>query len=134
MIEWLREKVEEWYATGEPERAYCGIPYAFIDWLEKENLLSLNNENDYIGSGSMGYTRALPQPGWKEGDAVRARDLWVLSESQETVSVSPQMFEEFVFQYQLPVIERFGRCYYGCCEPLHTRWHVVKKIANLKLQ
>ena len=34
MIEWLREKVEEWYATGEPERAYCGIPYAFIDWLE----------------------------------------------------------------------------------------------------
>lgn len=104
----------------------------FIDWLEKENLLSLNNENDYIGSGSMGYTRALPQPGWKEGDPVRGRDLWVLSESQETVGVSPQMFEDFVFQYQLPVIERFGRSYYGCCEGLHSRWHVVKKVPNLK--
>ena len=105
---------------------------AFIDWLEKENLFCLNNENDYTGSGSIGYTHALPQPDRKPGDPVRPRDLWVLSESQETVGVGPQQFEEFVFQYQQPLIERFGRSYYGCCEPLHTRWHVVKKLSNLK--
>jgi hypothetical protein len=62
---------------------------------------------------------------------VRARDLWVLSESQETVGVSPAQFEEFVFPYQLRVLQRFGRSYYGCCEPLHGRWHVVKRIPNL---
>ena len=105
---------------------------AFIDWLEQGNLFTLNNENDYIGSGSMGYTRALPMHGWQEDAPVRPGDLWALCESQETVSVSPEMFEEYVLQYQLPVIGRFGRSYYGCCEPVHTRWHVLKKIPNLK--
>ena len=102
---------------------------ALFDWLEKEDLLTLNNENDYIGSGSEGFTRRLPQ---SENGPVRAKDLWVLSESQETVGVSPELFEEFVFQYQLPVMERFGLCYYGCCEPVHTRWHVLKRIPNLQ--
>ena len=105
---------------------------AFVDWLEREGLFTLNNENDGIGSGSVGYTHGLPQADWRPGDRVRARDLWVLSESQETVSVSPDMFDEFVFQYQLPVVERFGRCYYGCCEPVHLRWHVLKRFPNLK--
>ncbi|MGQ9631262.1 MAG: hypothetical protein ACUVXI_13280 [bacterium] len=104
---------------------------AFADWLEREGLLSLNNENDYIGSGSMGYTRDLPQPDWREGDSVRKRDLWVLLESQETVGVGPDLFEEFIFPYQLDIAKRFGKCYYGCCEPVHSRWHILKRIPNL---
>jgi hypothetical protein len=105
---------------------------AYIDWLEKEELLSLNNENDYIGSGSMGYTRALPQPDWRTGDPVRTKDMWVLAESQESVGVSPQMLEEFVYPYYRSIVERFGRCYYGCCEPVHQCWHVIKNLPNLK--
>ncbi len=104
---------------------------AFAQWLEKENLLTLNNANDYIGSGSMGYSRRLPQAGRKPGDPVRLKDLWVLSESQETVGVGPDQFEEFIFPYQLSVAEKFGLCYYGCCEPVHNRWHILKKIPNL---
>ena len=105
---------------------------AFAEWLEREGLLSLNNENDYIGSGSRGYTHDLPQPDWKEGDPVRLKDLWVLSESQETVGVGPKLYEEFIFPYQRAVIEKFGLCYYGCCEPVHSRWEVLKKIPNLR--
>jgi len=105
---------------------------AFAEWLEKEGLLSLNNENDYIGSGSRGYTRELPQKDWKPGGKVRTRDCWVLSESQETVGVGPGQFEEFIFPYQKDVVERFGLCYYGCCEPVHSRWHVIKKFSNLR--
>ena len=104
---------------------------AFAGWLEREGLLSLNNRNDYIGSGSMGYTHDLPQQGWKEGGAVRTRDQWVLLESQETVGVGPDQFEEFIFPYQLSVAERFGKCYYGCCEPVHQRLHVLKRFPNL---
>ena len=104
----------------------------FIEWLEKERLLSLNNQNDYIGSGSMGCTRALPQQDWREGDPVRTKDLWTLTESQETVGCSPDQFEEFVLGYYRPIVERFGRTYYGCCEPVHDRWHYVKTLANLK--
>jgi len=105
---------------------------AVIEWYEREGLLTLNNENDYVGSGSLGYTDDLPQADWKEGDPVRLKDMWVLSESQETVGVSPQMFAEFVFPYQLPVIEKFGLSYYGCCEPVHSRWDTLKQIPNLR--
>ena len=105
---------------------------AYAEWLEKEGLLTLNNENDGIGSGSRGHISELPQPDWKEGDPIRLKDLWTLTESQETVGVGPDLFAEFIFPYQLAVTEKFGLCYYGCCEPVHTRWHVLKKLPNLR--
>ncbi len=104
----------------------------FQDWVESEGLLTLNNENDYIGSGSMGYTHALPQPETAPGRPVRIADLWGLCESQETVGVGPDLFEAFIFPYQHAAIERFGRSYYGCCEPVNSRWHVIQQIKNLK--
>ncbi|MFO7918366.1 MAG: hypothetical protein R6V13_09825, partial [Anaerolineae bacterium] len=104
---------------------------AFADWLESEGLYSLNDENDYIGSGSMGYTHSLPQQDWTEGMPVRTQDLWVLSESQETVGVGPEQFKEFIFPYQLSIVERFGKTYYGCCEPVNNRFHIIERIPNL---
>jgi hypothetical protein len=103
-----------------------------LDWMEQENLLTLNNENDYIGSGSIGYTKDLPADGWHKDTPVRVQDLWGLSESQETVGVSPRLFEEFIFPYQQPVIERFGLSYYGCCEPVHSRIKIIKQLNNLR--
>ncbi len=104
----------------------------YIDWFESEGLLTLNNEADYVGSGSQGWTDELPQNDWTEGTPARLADLWGLSESQETVGISPKMFEEFIFPYQLPVISRFGLSYYGCCEPVHNRWHIIKRISNVR--
>ena len=104
----------------------------FQDWAQNEGLLTLNDENDYIGSGSMGYTHALPQPDAAPGGPARIADLWGLCESQETVGVGPDLFEEFIFSYQHAAVERFGRSYYGCCEPVHSRWHIIKRIQNLK--
>jgi hypothetical protein len=114
---------------------------AFASWLEREGLLSLNNENDYIGSGSIGYTRELPKTGTglvfqKKKPApspfLGMKDMWVLLESQETVGVGPKQFEEFKFPYQRDIAEKFGLVYYGCCEPVHTRWEVVRKMPNLR--
>jgi hypothetical protein len=105
---------------------------AYAGWLEREGIYSLNNENDSIGSGSFGFTRALPQNDWKPGNPVRTRDLWVLLESQETVGVGPELFETFIFPYQLAIAERFGRCYYGCCEPVNSRWHILERLPNLE--
>jgi hypothetical protein len=103
-----------------------------LDWFEGEGLLTLNNENDYVGSGSIGYATSIPRNGNGHAAKVTAADLWGLSESQETVGVSPRMFEEFVFPYQLPIISRFGLSYYGCCEPVHNRIHIIKRIPNLR--
>jgi hypothetical protein len=104
----------------------------YLDWFEEEGLLPLNNEDDYVGSGGIGYTPDLPQADWQENQPVRVRDMWGLSESQETVGVSPAMFEEFVFQYQVPIISRFGLSYYGCCEPIHARIGIIKRLPNLR--
>jgi hypothetical protein len=48
------------------------------------------------------------------------------------VGVSPKLFEEFVFAYQLPILERFGLNIYGCCEPLDGRFDIVKRIPRLR--
>lgn len=101
-----------------------------LDFLEKNGLLSLNNESDYVGSGGFGFTHELPQKDFS--GRVRTMDMWGFSESQETTLVSPELFAEFIFPYQLPLLERFGLNCYGCCEPLHARWHVVKQVPRLR--
>lgn len=103
---------------------------AKLDFLESEGLLSLNNDGTYVGSGGFGYTHELPQGDFN--DHVRTRDMWGFSESQETIQISPRMFAEFVFPYQLPILERFGLNCYGCCEPLDKRWEVVARSPRLR--
>jgi hypothetical protein len=104
---------------------------AKLDFLEKNNLLNLNNRDFYVGTGALGYTDELP----KNSDgcsSIKAKDLWGNFESQETTGVSPEMFREFIYQYQLPLMQRFGLICYGCCEPLDTRWEIIKDIPNLR--
>jgi hypothetical protein len=101
-----------------------------IEYLEKNNLLSLNNDGTYVGSGGYGFTDELPQKDFK--GSVRLVDMWGFTESQETVNVSPDMYEEFIFPYEKPIMDRFGLNCYGCCEPLHSRWPVVKRHHNLR--
>ena len=103
---------------------------AKLDFLEANGLLSLNNDSTYVGSGGFGWTHELPQPDF--AGKVRTMDMWGFTESQETVQVSPKLFAEFVFPYQLPIAERFGLNCYGCCEPLDKRWHIVKQLPRLR--
>ncbi len=103
---------------------------ARLDWLEQNGLLSPNNDGTYVGSGGFGWSRELASPG--PGEGARTRDMWGFAESQETVGVSPDMFAEFVLQYQLPLLERFGLNCYGCCEPLDRRWRHVRRIPRLR--
>lgn len=102
-----------------------------LDFLEQNGLLSLNTEGAYVGSGGFGWTRQLPLKE-VDGSHVGTKDMWGFGESQEVSGVSPKMFEEFVFQYQLPILSRFGLVCYGCCEPLNARWEIIKKIPNLR--
>lgn len=101
-----------------------------LEYLEREGLLSLNNDGSYVGSGGLGWCTELPQPDFD--GRVRMCDMWGFAESQETVGISPAMFAEFVFPYQLPILERFGLNCYGCCEPLDKRWHVVQRFPRLR--
>ena len=101
-----------------------------LDYLEQNNLLSLNNDGSYIGSGGYGFSEELPQHDF-DGH-VRTVDMWGFTESQETVNVSPEMYAEFIFPYEKPIMERFGLNCYGCCEGLHSRWQIVKNHRQLR--
>lgn len=100
-----------------------------LDFLEA-NFLLPDNTDMYVGSGGFGYTTQLPQNDFK--GRTRLKDMWGFCESQETVSVSPELFAEFVLPYQLPILERFGLNCYGCCEGLDERWNWIRKIPNLR--
>jgi hypothetical protein len=101
-----------------------------LSYLEGEGLLSLNNDGTYVGSGGFGYTDELPRDDF-EGK-VRTADMWGFTESQETVSVSPAMYEEFIFPHEKPIMDRFGLTCYGCCEPVHPRWHTIRNHPRLR--
>ncbi len=102
---------------------------AYIDWLESVGAWDLNNEAEQVGSGSIGYTKALPRKDF--AGKVRAIDRWGLRESQESVSISPAQYREFVFPYLKAILLRFGRMYYGCCEPVHAILDCLAEIPNL---
>jgi hypothetical protein len=102
---------------------------AKLDFLEAHNLLP-DNTDMYVGSGGFGYTTQLPQNDF--AGKTRLKDMWGFCESQETVSVDPELFAEFVLPYQMPVLERFGLNCYGCCEGLDSRWNYIRHIPNLR--
>jgi hypothetical protein len=101
-----------------------------LEFLQVNNLLGRNDGNIYVGSGGFGFTDELPAAGFD--GYVRTCDMWGFSESQETTYISPAMFNEFIFSYQLPLMEPFGLTCYGCCEPMEKRWEIVKKVHNLR--
>ena len=103
---------------------------SYINYLQTEGLLCLNNEDDLIASGGIGYTDELPAA--RFDGKVRFKDMWGFAESQETVGISPDMFSEYIFPYQLALLECFGINCYGCCEPIEGRWADVCKIPRLR--
>jgi hypothetical protein len=109
----------------------CQAVHRKLDFLESNGLLSLNTEGTYVGSGGFGWTTALPANGYNPA-RVRTIDMWGFAESQETVGVSPELYNEFIFPYQKTILDRFGLNCYGCCEPLDKRWHYVKNFPHLR--
>lgn len=98
---------------------------------EEYNLISLNNDGTFHYTGGIGYTNDLPAPGFDPGH-VRLCDVWGAAEAQEFSSISPEMHEEFVLQYEREILEPFGLNGYGCCDDLSKKLDNVLKIKNLR--
>lgn len=105
---------------------------AFWQWMEEEGLLILNNGADHLAQGSFGFTKELPRSPVLE-ERVRLQDVWGYMDSQETVSISPAMFQEFFFPYYRELGAMFGLLSYGCCEPVHAIWDTcIRHLPNLR--
>ncbi len=102
-----------------------------LDFLEKKGLLCSNNGGTYVGSGGFGWTEQLPNE-YELKHTVTTHEMWGFCESQESVAISPEMYNEFILPYQMPIMQRFGLNCYGCCEPVNSRWKYIKNIPNLR--
>lgn len=103
----------------------------YLDQLEKAGLLWYNNGPNLVGSGNCGLTYDLPSIENPVAN-ITTKALWGLSESQETVGVSPEMFGEHIWPYQKKLLNRFGLGYYGCCEPIDKRLKYIKEASNIR--
>jgi hypothetical protein len=77
------------------------------------------------------FTGELPAPGY-DAENPRTKDIWTCGLAQMLGTVSPSMYKEFEIDYVIPIFERFGLIYYGCCDPLHDRMDVIRLIPHLR--
>jgi hypothetical protein len=105
----------------------------------RDGILRAQAEAEAAGDWSLGshenqamsYAEELDDP--KANSAPVARDkLWCFCASQETTLLGPDMFDEFMLQYQIPIMANFGLVAYGCCEDLTLKIDLLRKIPNLR--
>lgn len=77
------------------------------------------------------YCQELPDP-VADGKPTPRKQLWVFMAAQEMAQVSPEMHDEFILQYQLPIMAKFGMVAYGCCEDLTKKIDMLRKVPNLR--
>lgn len=100
---------------------------SYFKHLEAEGVLTQNHAFESLGQGSVCF--------WDEPEKagpVKTEDIWGFMDSQETVGMSPAMFNEFIFPCYKKIADIYGRLSYGCCEPVHTVWDSIKTLPNLK--
>ena len=98
---------------------------ARLDQYEAFGLLN-PNQGVVTGNGGLGYTDDLPPTDYDPAH-VRVLDIWGGAMSQIFSGVSPRMHEEFALQYEARFLNRFGLCYYGCCEPLDLKVDILRR-------
>lgn len=80
---------------------------------------------------AMAYAQELQDPAANR-DGVSRKQLWGYMASQEFTLVGPEMWNEFLLQYQKPILEQFGLAAYGCCEDLTRKIPYLRAIQNLR--
>ncbi len=100
---------------------------ALHKFLEKENLLAYNSDNSLTG-GRYGYcNEAIPK------NPITLKDCWLWCNAEETTTISPEMYKEFILPYLKEGASLFGKIYFGCCENIESRWELIKgSIPNIK--
>ena len=104
----------------------------------RDGILQNNREAEAAGhftltssqNQAMPYAGSLEPPRANSGPR-RRQDIWGFCAAQEFTLISPEFHNEFLFQYQMPIYERFGLVHYGCCEDLGRKIDMLRQLKNL---
>lgn len=99
-----------------------------IDQYEKLNIL---DTDPYYLHCTPAATYDLPVKDM-DTEKITAKDVWARAMAQIFAVVSPEMHEEFDFQYTKRLFDRCGLAYYGCCEPLDNKIDNLRQYKNLR--
>jgi hypothetical protein len=105
----------------------------------RDGVLRTHEQAEAAGDWGLGahQNQAMPYAGELRDPAanvngVRRKELWGYMAAQELTAVSPEMHDEFMLQYQLPILKEFGLVAYGCCEDLTRKIDMLRQIPNLR--
>ena len=106
---------------------------AYYDMLEENHLILPTTEYESVGQGTFAFNHELPDTPTVDGRYLTRRDVWGYMDSQETLNISPKMFEEIIFPCYEKIGSQFGLLSYGCCEPVDRVWdNCISKFKNLR--
>ena len=100
-----------------------------IEQAEEKNLFDDGVTNAHC---SYVYTYEDEFPRHKPGEKVSAMNCWTDATAQLFGHIRAEDHERLEFNYIKRVCAKFGRVYYGCCEPLHDRMHLVRKLPGVR--
>ncbi|MHB8961912.1 MAG: hypothetical protein ACYC5K_02035 [Saccharofermentanales bacterium] len=100
----------------------------FLDRIRQYNALELFDTDAHYCH----CTSALTNDMKPDHSHPHSKGVWGRGLAQIFASVGPEMQDEFDTQYMIRAMEPFGLVYYGCCEPLHTKIHILSQIRNLR--
>ena len=104
---------------------------AYLSLLDQLETLGLLGSHQPTIHCTGAFSAELPAAGY-DPLSPRANDLWTCGMAQIFSSVSPAMHQEFELAYANEWYARFGLVYYGCCEPLDGKMHIVRQIPHLR--
>lgn len=80
---------------------------------------------------AMPYAEELDDPAPNTPGLRRGR-LWCYAQAQDFTAVSPAMLDEFILQYTVPGLSKFGLVAFGCCEDMTRKIDILRRIPNLR--
>lgn len=104
---------------------------AFIAQIEQINALGLYDITSNICHCSHTFDDRLPSASC-DSEHPTTFDGWTFSMAQLFTSVSPAINEEFEVPYMTKIFSYFGSVYYGCCERLDDRLHIIDRMPNIR--
>lgn len=107
---------------------FVEIEHGILDQFEQHGLLEAAPAEIHCTGA---FCDELPSAGY-DGKTAKAKDTWTFSMAQMFSEVSPEMQDEFDITPLKSLLERYGLVYYGCCEPLHHKIDIIRKIGNVR--
>lgn len=102
---------------------------SYFKWIQDEKLLLPTAGDEFLAQGTYCFSKELPD----KKEELTLKDVWGYLDSQESSSISPDMYGEFIFPAYQKIAHAYGLLSYGCCEPVHPIWEkYLSHLGNLR--